>query len=98
MHRLASVHLHSFSHYWSRLSVTIATATEQRASFWRLSDSGEKAETTAQTSPIAFSEDEVRGQNFAPEQRILLLRIPARERVSYHRQRRPRIRRIRALC
>jgi hypothetical protein len=64
MHRLASVHLHSFSHYWSRLSVTIATATEQRASFWRLSDSGEKAETTAQTSPIAFNEDEVRGQNF----------------------------------
>ena len=43
MHRLASVHLHSFSHYWSRLSVTIVTATGHRTTLlWHLSDFGER--------------------------------------------------------
>src|SRR5664280_1150873 len=37
MHRLASVHLDSCSHYFFRKSLTIVTATGQRATVWYLS-------------------------------------------------------------
>ena len=50
MHRLASVHLHSCSHHRSRLSVTIVTATGQRASSRR--------------SLVAFTEEQVCSQKF----------------------------------
>ena len=64
MYRLASVHLHLCSHSCPRLSVTIVTATGHRATFWRLSDFGEMAKTTAQTSLIAFTAEQVCGQKF----------------------------------
>ena len=50
MHRLASVHLQPCSHHFSRLSVTIVTATGQRTSSTR--------------SLVAFTEEQVCGQKF----------------------------------
>jgi hypothetical protein len=47
MYRLASVHLHSCSHTCPRLSVTIVTATGQRATSGHLPDFGEMARNPA---------------------------------------------------
>jgi hypothetical protein len=46
------------------LSVTIATATEQPAALWRLSDFAENAKLLRKTSLIAFTEEQVGGQKF----------------------------------
>ena len=64
MHRLASIHLHSYSHYCSRLSVTIATAPSQAPLYCTCQVSERRRKHSAQTSRFAFTKEQVCSQKF----------------------------------